>query len=68
MREQAIEILRKHPNGMRMRMLAYDLHISPYSCGCLLRKMKDEGTVTAKAVHDIGNMEYYDLWILAEGV
>ena len=68
MREMAIEILRKHPNGMRKRELAYDMRISPFSCGCLLHKMMNEGTVIAKSVHDIGNMEYYDLWVLREEV
>lgn len=66
MRKQAIEILRRHPDGMRIRELAYDLHISNYSCGCLLRKMRNEGTVKGMTVRDIGNMEYYDLWTLVK--
>ena len=69
MREQIIKVLRQSV-GMRKRDIAWRCQ-----CGVtnseFIKTMCDldnEGIITRTTFRDIGNMEFYDIWKLADGV
>ena len=66
MREDIINILTQHPNGMRQRVLADCLDIWTASSELVktLHVMEKEGYITHTIHHEPANMDSYNLWRL----
>lgn len=63
-REKITKALEWSENGRRAREIASDINHPVLETSYILHELEKEGFVKHKAVHDIGNMEYYDLWTL----
>ena len=66
MKDQILEVLRKSGRGMRLREIGWELgvwHCSLVGDVCDLEK---EGKITATHFHDIGNMERWTEYKIAE--
>ena len=66
MKEKIIEVLRKHPNGLRMREIAMYLHCNRIVLIKDLDELKEAGLIDTQPNEDHANGEYYIIWFLAE--
>ena len=66
MKEQILEVLREHPNGLRLREIAMYLRVNRFSLINLLDELHKEGAIYGKQNDDHANGEYYILWHLHE--
>lgn len=65
-REKIAKALKNADSGRRAREIASDIGHTTLETSYILHELEKEGFVKHKAVHDIGNMEYYDLWTLVK--
>ena len=65
MKEQILAVLAKHPNGLRLRSIGYELHVWHCSLAKDVAELEREGRITARTYRDMANMEMYDIWRLA---
>ena len=66
MKEQIIEILREHPNGLRLREIAMYLRVNRFKLIDILDKLKKEGIINGRQNDDHANGEYYIIWYLVK--
>lgn len=66
MKEQIIEILREHPNGLRLREIAMYLRINRFKLIDILDELKKEGIINGRQNDDHANGEYYIIWYLVK--
>ena len=66
MKEQIIEILAHHPDGLRLREIAMYLRVNRFSIINTMDEMKKEGIIDGRSNEDHANGEYYMIWYLAE--
>lgn len=64
MKDQIIELLSHHPNGLRLREIAMYLRVNRFSLISLLDEMKKAGIITGRSNDDHANGEYYIIWAL----
>lgn len=63
-REKVAKALEWSESGRRAREIASDIGLTTLETSHILHELEKEGLVKHKAIHDIGNMEWYDLWTL----
>ena len=66
MKEQIIEILREHPNGLRLREIAMYLRINRFKLIDILDELKKESIINGRQNDDHANGEYYIIWYLVK--
>lgn len=66
MKEQIIEILREHPNGLRLREIAMYLRVNRFKLIDILDELKKEGIIDGRQNDDHANGEYYIIWYLVK--
>ena len=66
MKEQIVEILREHPNGLRLREIAMYLRVNRFSIINLLDELKKAGIIDGRQNDDHANGEYYIIWYLVK--
>ena len=66
MKEKIIEVLRKHPNGLRMRDIAMYLYCNRSALINELDELKKAGLIDNRPNEDHTNCEYYNIWFLVE--
>ena len=64
MKNQIIELLSHHPNGLRLREIAMYLRVNRFSLISLLNEMTMAGVITGRSNDDHANGEYYIIWTL----
>lgn len=64
MKEQIIETLREHPNGLRLREIAMYLRVNRFKLIDILDELKKEGIINGRQNDDHANGEYYIIWYL----
>lgn len=64
MKEQIIEILREHPNGLRLREIAMYLRVNRFKLIDILDELKKENIINGRQNDDHANGEYYIIWYL----
>ena len=60
MKEKIIEVLREHPNGLRLR--AMYLRVNRFSLIDELDELRKAGLVCGRSNEDHANGEYYIIW------
>ena len=66
MKEQIIEILRAHPNGLRLREIAMYLRVNRFKLIDILDELKKEDIIDGRQNDDHANGEYYIIWYLVD--
>ena len=62
MKEKILEVLREHPNGLRLREIAMYLRVNRLSLISELHELDREGFVCGRSNEDHANGEYYTIW------
>ena len=62
MKEKIIEVLREHPNGLRLREIAMYLRVNRFSLIDELDELRKAGLVCGRSNEDHANGEYYIIW------
>lgn len=62
MKEKILEVLREHPNGLRLREIAMYLRCNRFGLINPLDELHKEGLVTSRQNDDHANGEYYNIW------
>ena len=62
MKNQILEILRKHPTGLRLREIAMYLRVNRFSLITPLDQLHKEGLIDGRQNEDHANGEYYIIW------
>ena len=62
MKEQILELLGKHPNGLRLREIAMYLGCNRFSLINIIDELKKEGRVDGVGVNNFAQGESYILW------
>ena len=62
MKEKIIEVLREHPNGLRLREIAMYLRVNRFSLIGELDELYKAGLVCGRSNEDHANGEYYIIW------
>ena len=66
MKNEIIEVLREHPNGLRLREIAMYLRVNRFKLIDILDEMKKECIIDGRSNDDHANGEYYILWYLVK--
>ena len=66
MKEQIVEILRAHSNGLRLREIAMYLRVNRFKLIDILDELKKEGIINGRSNEDHANGEYYIIWYLVD--
>ena len=66
MKTEIIEVLRQHPNGLRLREIAMYLRVNRFSIINIMDEMKKEGIIDGRSNDDHANGEYYIIWYLVK--
>ena len=66
MKNEILEVLREHPNGLRLREIAMYLRVNRFSIINLLDELKKEGKIDGRSNEDHANGEYYIIWYLVK--
>ena len=66
MKTEIIEVLRQHPNGLRLREIAMYLRVNRFSLINILDEMKKEGILNGRSNEDHANGDYYIIWYLVK--
>ena len=66
MKKQILEVLREHPNGLRLREIAMYLRVNRFSIINIMDEMKKEGIIDGRSNEDHANGEYYIIWYLVK--
>lgn len=66
MKEKILEVLRKHPNGLRLRQIAMYLHCHHFALINDMHELKEAGLVDGWPNKDHVNGEYYIIWALVK--
>lgn len=66
MKEKIIEILQRHPNGLRLREMAAYLHYNRMALLDKLEELKQAGLINNRSNDDHANGEYYIIWYLVK--
>ena len=64
MKNEIIELLSHHPNGLRLREIGAYLRVYHIKLIKLIGEMESEGIITGKPNTDHANGEYYITWYL----
>ena len=64
MKEKIIEVLREHPDGLRLREIAMYLRVNRFKLIDILDEMKKEGIINGRSNEDHANGEYYIIWYI----
>ena len=62
MKNQILDVLRKCPNGLRLREIAMYLRVNRFSLLNPLNELQNEGLVCGRQNEDHANGEYYIIW------
>ena len=62
MKNQILEVLREHPNGLRLREIAMYLRGSRFALINPLDELHKAGLVRGRQNYDHANGEYYIIW------
>ena len=66
MKEKIIEVLREHPNGLRLREIAMYLRVNRFALIDELDELHKAGLVCGRQNEDHANGEYYIIWSAVE--
>ena len=66
MKNEILEVLREHPNGLRLREIAMYMRVNRFSLINLLDEMKKENIITGVGVNNFVQGESYILWKLVK--
>ena len=66
MKNEIIEVLREHPNGLRLREIAMYLGVNRFKLIDILDEMKKEGIIDGRSNEDHANGEYFIIWYLVK--
>lgn len=66
MKEKIIEVLRKCPNGLRLREIAMYLNCNRFALINDLNELKKAGLIDGRSNEDHANGEYYIIWFLVK--
>lgn len=66
MKEKIIEVLREHPNGLRLREIAMYLHCNRFTLLNDIDELKKTGLIDNRPNEDHANGEYYIIWFLTK--
>lgn len=66
MKNEIIEVLREHPNGLRLREIAMYLRCNRFKLIDILDELKKEGIIGGRSNDDHANGEYYIIWYLVK--
>lgn len=64
MKEKIVEVLRHHPDGLRLREIATYLRCNRFALINLLDELKKAGVITGTGVNNFIQGESYILWHL----
>lgn len=62
MKEQIFEVLRAHPNGLRIREISAYTHIDHWMLVNLMHELIKDGAIYSKTVFNMVQGECYNLW------
>lgn len=63
--EKILNLLREHPNGLRLRSIGMYLNTYHMNLIDTIHKLKAEGLVKSRIYSDLANGEFYDIWSIA---
>ena len=66
MKEKIIEVLREHPNGLRLREIAMYLRCNRLAVLSEISELHEEGLIYGRSNEDHANGEYYIIWALVK--
>ena len=66
MKNEILEVLREHPNGLRLREIAMYLRVNRFKLIDILNELKKEGKIDGRSNEDHANGEYYIIWYLVK--
>ena len=64
MKEKIVEVLRKCPNGLRLREIAMYLRCNHFALINDMDELKKAGLIDGRSNEDHANGEYYIIWFL----
>lgn len=62
MKEQIMQVLAKHPKGLRLRYIGSYLNVWHVSLVKDISELEQAGLVEAVNVRDLANMQFYCVW------
>ena len=62
MKNQILDVLREHPNGLRLREIAMYLRVNRFHIIDLIDELHQEGLIKGRQNDDHANGEYYVIW------
>lgn len=62
MKEQIFEVLREHPNGLRIREISAHTNIDHWMLVHLMYELTKDGIIYSKPVNNMVQGECYNLW------
>jgi hypothetical protein len=65
MKEKILNVLAKHPDGLRLRSIGSALGVWHVKLIADITELEAEGKVVSHAYSDRANMEFYNIWQLA---
>ena len=66
MKNQILDVLREHPNGLRLREIAMYLRVNRLHIIDLIDELHQEGLIKGRQNDDHANGEWYVIWSMAD--
>ena len=66
MKEKIIEVLREHPNGLRLRQITMYLQCNRLTILDDMHELEEAGLIYGRSNEDHANGEYFIIWALVK--